>query len=295
MQRLRWSITALMFHLALFFNLERLDFGEENIIDIQTFVYVIGIFAATSLVALPTFRRRSLKTLLIGWLIVYFSLRLTIFNVRPLMGGLNLYLTITELVLLGIVIVLAYRVGQDLQDFEQAVINITLPRTNKQVRRIDEAIEDIQTEMLRSRRYQRPLSVTIVRPEPESMAASLQRSIREIQQAMIARYVLNSLMRVIADLMRRTDTVLETTNADEIIIVTPETNGEQVKILVDRVRVAAAQQLGITLACGSAAFPQDALTFEELVRTAERQALIALPPALQGKERIQDGINTEVQ
>lgn len=293
MRRLRWSIIALVLHLALFFNLERLDFGAENVIDIQSFVYILGTLLVIAIIGWQVLRGRTPALLITGSLALYAVLRLLIFNQRPLLGGLNLYLTITEMVMIGICVFLAQRVAFDLQDFEQAVINITLPQTNHRVRRLREAQEDIQTEMLRSRRHQRPLSVTILRPEAGSMDAVLHRSVRDIQQAMIGRYVLNSLMRIVADLMRRTDTVLEVPQGDEIIVVSPETTAEQSIILTERVKAMAVQQLGITLISGTAAFPQDALTFEELVRSAKRvagQAAPAVPDP--GKEPPIDGIDT---
>ncbi len=301
MKRLRWSIAALMLHLALFFNIERLDFNQDNVIDILSFVYVLGIGAVVATLIVPYFRRHTAGFSILLWIAVYFVLRRLFFNERPLIGGLYLYLSITELALLSGAILLAHRVALDLQDFEQAIINITLPQTNRRVRPISEATEDIQTEMLRSRRHKRPLSVVVVRPDPSAMEAYLHRSVREIQQAMMTRYTLTGLMRVIADTMRRTDLVIEIPNGDEIVVLSPETDTDQSSIFSQRIQSAAAQQLGIAVTCGTASFPSDALTFEELVREATRKVKeeAGNQPTFEPlnsqavSERTTDGINTK--
>ena len=297
MKRLRWSIIALVLHLALFFNIERLDFDQENVIDILSFVYILGTLAVVGTLFVRFFRRRPAWHAVGIWIMAYGALRFT--SERPFIGGIYLYLSITEILLLASAVLLAHRVALDLQDFEQAVINITLPHTNRRVHPINEALEEIQTEMLRSRRHQRPLSVVVVKPDPTSMDTALHRSIREIQQTMISRYVLTGLMRVIADVMRRTDTVLEIPDGEHIVVLSPETNAEQSHTLVERIQAAASADLGIEIHCGTASFPNDALTFDELVREASRKLTVSHSSLQQSttqtptERTTADGINTE--
>ena len=271
MKYLRRSIIALVVHLALFFNIERLDFNEENLVDILSFVYVLTLVAVLAVIMVPIFRKRPLWVSLSYWGVIYVLIRLTFFNTRSFIG-INLYLSITELVFLLVAVWLAYQVALDLDDFEQAVINMTLPQVSRQVRRLAESSDEIQTEMLRSRRHRRPLSVLVIKPDANSVTTAIHRTVQEVQQAMMTRYVVTSLTRIVSDVMRRTDTIFEQPNANQFIVMSPETNTVNSSAFIDRIQAAATEKLGVNVICGVASFPDDALTFDELVREAEAHA-----------------------
>src|SRR3990172_12425882 len=115
MNNLRRSIIALISLLAIFYNIERFDFGQENVIDIQSFVYVIGLAAVLSIIFIPVLHRSSIYLPLVLWLGGYLFAKLLIFSdSRPLLGGLYTYLTVTEAGLLCILIWLAYHVACNL-------------------------------------------------------------------------------------------------------------------------------------------------------------------------------------
>lgn len=268
MMHLRRSIIALLFGLTFFFNIERMDFGQKNIIDIQTFVYIVGIIAVLSVITIPTLWKSPLPVSLLLWLGVYLLCKLLIFSGRPILGGIHTYLSITEAALLSLMVALAHNVGRGLHDFEEAVKNITLSDVSRRVRRLDESIEDVRMELARSRRHQRPLTVMVVEAKPESIQVALHRTVQEVQRAMMTRYVVTSLARVIGNQLRRTDMVLDQRDRGRFVILSPDTNVASSTVVVDRIQ-SAAEQLGVSLACGIASFPDDALTFEELVHRAE--------------------------
>ena len=86
---------------------------------------------------------------------------------------------------------------------------------------------------------------------------------------MMGRYVFTSLAGAIGKELRRTDMVLEEREHRRFIIVSPETDTRGSSELVQRIRAAASERLGVSLECGIASFPDEALTFEELVHQAE--------------------------
>ncbi len=271
MKYLRRSIIALVIHLALFFNIERLDFNEENLVDILSFVYILTLVAVLTVIMIPFFRKRPLWVSLSYWGIIYVLIRLTFFSTRSFVG-LNLYLSITELVFLLVAVWLAYQVALDLDDFEQAVINMTLPQLNRQVKRLTDSGDEIQTEMLRSRRHRRPLSVLVIKPDANSVTTAIHRTVQEVQQAMMTRYVVTSLTSIVSDVMRRTDTIFEQPNANQFIVMSPETSAINSGSFIERIQTAVTEKLGVSVICGVASFPDDALTFDELVREAESDA-----------------------
>lgn len=278
MRYLRLYTIALLLDLTVLFNIERLDYGADNVIDIPTFTYILTIAGVISVFVIPAMWRYSAYIPVVVWLSVYLILRSTIFNNGPLFGGVGTYITITEMTLFSTSIWLAQRVSHNFYDFEQAVENITFTSTRR-VRQLEEATEDIQVELVRSRRHQRPLSILVVEPLPGSIHAALHRTVREVQKAMMSRYVLMSLARLISNELRRTDLILEQRDRGRFIILSPETDTESSSILADRIRTVAAEQFGMSIACGAASFPDNAFTFEELVYQAEAnlQPPIRLP------------------
>jgi hypothetical protein len=270
-KQLRYSIFALLLLLALFFNIERLDFGNQNVIDIETFVYGLGTLAVLSTLMVPSLRARSFLTLLITWLGIYLISKLFIFSDRPLLGGMYTYLTITEVCFICALFWLTYQLVQNIHDFEKAVENITFSHLSNRVQKLEQTKDIIQTEMFRSRHNHHPLSIIIVEPEVEAIKTTLHRMVREVQQTMMSYYMINNLGRILGNYLRRSDLVLENQEKNQIMLICPETNSADATLLIDYINEIVAKHLDISIKCGTASFPNGAVTFEELVRQAEAQ------------------------
>lgn len=270
MKHLRTSILGLILALTVFFNIERLDFGIENLIDIHSFTYVLVVVSVVSIILIPILRQLPIYYAYSVWGLVYLFLRFVIFNKLPIIGGIHTYIFVTEVSLLTVSIWFAYRLAEQIYDFEEAVANITFTETNRRVQPLDVALEDIKIELTRSRRYKSPLSVLVVTPESDSIQVAVHRTIMEVQRAMMKRYVLTSMSRVISMALRRTDMVMQEHEKERFVILSPHTPGSDLQIVVKRIQAAISKQLGVNVKCGVASFPEDALTFEELLHKAEQ-------------------------
>lgn len=276
MLTLRRAILALVINLAVLYNIERLDFGQTNVIDIQSVVYVLALVMVLCVIAIPYFYRSRL-IISLGWAFVVFgAAKIFTENLRPVFGGIYTYLTITEMVLLWTAVVFAYQVARSLRDFEGVVENITFADASRRIKPITEAAEGIQTELIRARRHHLTLSVIVVEPEPSSIRAALHRTVREVLQNMMARYVFVSLAGAISKNLRRTDVVLTQDTHGRYIILSPETDRVGSMSLIQRIESVAAE-MGVAVSCGVAAFPSDALTFDELVKQAQRHIIEPTP------------------
>jgi GGDEF domain-containing protein len=268
MKELRLSAVALVLHLALLFNIERLDYGGASVVDIPSFTYVLALAAIISVLTIPRLWRAPLYVPVALWLGIFLLSRGTLLDRYPLLGDVATFITFTEITLLTIGLWLAHRLAQHLHDFEQAVENITFEDVGRRVRTLEDATEDIQTEFTRSRRYGAPLSVVVVEPDSASVEVALHRTVQEVQRAMMSRYVLKGLVRVISNELRRTDFVFEQRRNGRFVILCPETTAEESAVVAERIGQAAMEQLGLRIGCGVAAFPEEALTFEQLVSQA---------------------------
>ncbi len=272
MRHLSQSAVILLIALAVFYNIERLDLGQVNPIDIASIVYVLGLFAVISVITLPILQRSSVVVSIFLWTGVYLltkSLFLFVLDDRPVIGGVYTYLTITELALLLIVVWLAHHFAAGLHEFAEAVERITFSDSGRQVRQFHGMDEDIQVEMFRSRHNHHPLSIIIVKPDPDSIQATLHRLAQEVQQKMLSGYVINNMACTLKKYLRLTDMILEQREQGRFIIVCPETNATDSKLVVEYIQSVATEELGTPIAYGTATFPDEAVTFEGLVERAE--------------------------
>ncbi len=269
--RIKQSLVGLLVYLAFVYNIERLDFGQQNIVDLNTFVYVLILVAVVSQIALQPLARMKTRLQMALWLGVYGIGRLILwaFFAQAPFGGMETYVLITEMALLALGVLLGHRVAQDHLDFEDAVENLSLSGQNRRARKLETAAEDIQLELSRSRRHHYPLSVIVVQSDPDSLTEVIHRTVQEVQRAMMGRYVLAGLGRALGRHLRRTDILVDQMEKGRYVIVSPDTDTERARLLIERLQTMVAGRLGIRVSCGIASFPDEALTFEELVQTAE--------------------------
>ena len=96
MNHFRWLLVQLLVMLSLFFNIERFDFGQNNLIDIHSFVYVIGTVAVVATILLPLFARLAVSWVILFWFVVFVLFKLLSLSERSIWGGVYTYLTLTE-------------------------------------------------------------------------------------------------------------------------------------------------------------------------------------------------------
>ncbi len=114
MASLRWRTAILLAWLMLFFNIERLDLGSNDTINIASGVYVVAMIVAVAGIT-PMFKRRSLP-LLVGLAAALFLVVMIIDPQRQLVGGIHTYITFTSLFLLSVTLVLRIVLGKPLKN-----------------------------------------------------------------------------------------------------------------------------------------------------------------------------------
>jgi hypothetical protein len=272
MRSFRLSIITMLVFLTIVFNIERLDIGEENLINIQTFVYVLVLAVVVATMAIPALRKAHIGVSYALWLAVYAVLKFVTNNGQNrILGGIYTYLTITEITVLMLTVALVMQLASQVDDVETTVRNILFADKSQRVLLLEEAENDIKREMYRSRRLQQPLSIAVIEPSSGTEDVAMTRTIREVQQMLKQHYLAISMARGLDKMLRRTDLLLEQSPKGRIVILSPETSSEGATSLVDRVRQALHDQYRVKVNSAIAAFPEDALTFDELISHAESQ------------------------
>lgn len=271
MKNLKFVIVAFVISISVLFNIERLDFGEENFIDVSSFIYILGVVASISTLIIPFLQLLNLPQLMTFWFFIYLLGKTGVyfFSGRPLWGGVYTYLSVTEATLFLIIVMLIYRLAAAMKHFETVFENLVFATSNNRIKRLDEVTDDIQIEMFRSRHNHHPLSIAIVEPDPQAVKETLNASLKEVRQAMLNSYVINRMTSTLLKYLRRTDMILGQPGKSRFIILCPDTGAKDLELLVEYIQIVAQEKLGTTVNCGVATFPGDALTFEELIHRAE--------------------------
>lgn len=270
MKNLQQTIVALLANLALFYTIERLAFQTRTSLATALFVFLLQVVLIIAIIAVPRLQRAPLYALFLIGGVAYFLGRLLLSG-TVLFNEALAYILFTEIIFLSFSIFLAHTLTRSLQDFREAVENITFADVRQRLQSQGEAEEDIAREMLRSRRHQHALSVVVIKARPESARAALHRSVREVQHAMMKRYLALGLARLITSQLRGIDFLIEPHDQETFVILCPETNREGATMLIERIRKDANERLGLAISTGVAAFPDEALTFKALFHKASEQ------------------------
>ena len=282
MKRLKFSLVLLFIFLMVVFNLERLEWNAGIELGIHSFVYILALIIVVLMTALSNkIQRGSIFVVMALSALIYFGFRLTLYNTPPLFEGVNTYVTVTELAILLISSALTYEFACQLGQIEQLVEGVFMPTDlGKRILDSDAAVEDIKTEFTRSRRHSIPLTLMVIRPSntPSSkIIKEVNIAVQVIQRGMARRFISASLAKIISTVARRTDLIVSQGDDELFHIICPETKGEDVICLVERIQEMVEENLGIPVSYGIATFPDDALTYDELVNRAESQ-LSAIKP-----------------
>ena len=269
MTRLRWWTFALVLQLTTFYNLERLQVDRTALVDIEIFPYALVLVAVLATLAIPALSRTRQAVTLVGWAVVYAVGHVALLPQVPILAAHHSYVFIVEISMRALAVALATQVARALQEFGRAVEQVTIPDAERWVLELDGAADAIRTEINRSRRYQRPLSVLVVEPNLDTVQLTLERLVAEAQRAIARHFAIVNLARLLRVTLRRTDVItLEDRQRGRFIVLCPETSTESAAVLTERLERFAPQELGFEVACGASLFPDDALTFDDTVKIA---------------------------
>lgn len=274
MQRLRFWLICLLFATGIALNIERLDIGQtENVVNLASFVYLLAGMSVISTILIPSEWNIHTNSIVFFWIILYFLIKLFILNNSPLIGGFYTYLSITEIAVLIGLIVSTRKVMENLYGLEETVANITMADVSHKVKSLDAASADINKEFARSRRYNRPLGIVVIKLIPDDIQAHVENLSKDILRTMMSRYSMSNLIRTIDKEVRRPDLILEQHKENRIILLLPESNIDAVKAVSKNVFNISKDKVRSDISIGIAAFPDDALTFEDLVSFAENDMI----------------------
>ncbi|MBN1266403.1 MAG: hypothetical protein JXA25_12975 [Anaerolineales bacterium] len=268
----RTSLIILIIFLAVIFNFERLQYiAGLEVVGIHNFLYLLILIFIIKNILFPIRSNQGLWWHSAFGAMMYLVLRLTIFYDGGLFGGIKTYGTISEILFLVLAILLTARTMQHFYRMEDILDEMFFPGLDERVVAGSLAQREIDRELSRCRRYQHPLSLVMIKPDQGKGGIKIQALLKEVQQYGISRIVGASVGKLLAENIRRSDTIIRNDKDGlSYLVLCPETTSEGASTLAEGI-FELAKRKGITISYSTASFPDDAITYDDLISQAEKR------------------------
>jgi GGDEF domain-containing protein len=268
MTNLKRSFFWAAFYLAVVFVLGQTDYAGRPIINFASYFYLAVILAVPVTLFFPAISRVSAYVPLSIWAGVYLVLLQIIDRDWSANTG-EFSVIVLEFVLLEVGVWFAFQLALQLSHAESIMDALALSAFPNRAHDIEEEQQRIKIELTRSRRYHRPLSLVVIEAlgNDEKIATEM---LKGIQHDLMNRFTSARVGQIIDDRIRQTDLVLRD-HRGRFVILCPETDLVSAELLAKRIIHAITERTDLHVLFGVAAFPDEALTFDDLLHTARER------------------------
>ena len=264
MTHLRKSLLGVSLYITIIIVLGVLDLQSMPIINFVSYFYIYALITGLVITVMPSLSKIPLYLLLIICGAIYLALGRVI-N-RAYTGSTALDIIILELFIVEVGVWLSYQLGGVITHSESLIDVLAQGSFPNSATDLDEAADRINIEFGRSRRYHRHLSLMILQAKPENREA-VKEILKSLQQDMLDRLHLARLAQVIGECIRQTDLLLRD-HSEHFVVLCPETSLDSMTPLAQRIKDKVLLRTGLIVSIGLAVFPEEALTFEDLLQVA---------------------------
>ena len=255
-------------YLAVVFVLGQTDYTGRPIINFASYFYLAVMIAIPVTLFFPSISRVASYVPLAVCGGVYLIL-LQVIN-RGLSANPGEFpVIILEFVLLEAGVWFAHQLALQIGHAESIMDALALSAFPNRAHDIEAESQRIKIELIRSRRYHRPLSLIVIESESEDQKTTRE-MLKSVQQDLLNRFSSARVGQIIDDRIRQTDLVLRD-HRGRFVILCPETNFENTILLAKRIAQAVKERTNLRVLWGVAAFPEEALTFDDLLQKASER------------------------
>lgn len=255
-------------YLALIFALGQADYLSRPLINFASYFYLLAMMGVPTTLFFPRVTRVSAAVPMVIWAGVYALLSFVI-NRGHTTNSSDFSVIVLELLLLEVGVWLAHRLAEQIAHAESIIDELAVGVFPHRAEELDEGSHRVRTEFSRSRRYHRPLSLLILEVDARSHNDNGQ-VLKAIQYDIVTRFTVARVGQIIDDRLRQTDLVLRDRRWS-FVIICPETDLPAALLLAQRITENINEKTGLTIQWGAAAFPEEALTFDDLLRKARER------------------------
>ncbi|HUE98547.1 MAG TPA: diguanylate cyclase [Anaerolineales bacterium] len=265
---LKRSFLGAAIYLAVIFVLGQADYADRPIINFANYFYLAVMVAVPLTLFFPSVSRVSAYVPLFVWAAVYMGLLQFIDRSQSAVAG-ELSVIVLEFILLEVGVWLAHRLALQISHAESIMDALALSAFPNHAHDLSSESQRIKIELTRSRRYHRPLSVLIIQFESENEKTTRE-MLKSVQHDLLSRFTFARVAQIIDDRIRQTDLVLRD-HKGRFIVLCPETDFPNASLLAKRISQAIKERTSLNVLWGVAAFPEEALTFEDLLHKARER------------------------
>ncbi len=268
MAKFRLLLISLAAWQILLFNLERPDIlsGGRNI-DLASFVYVLAAMVMVGMLMMPDLGKERIELVVVPTMVLYVILKIYVSIRRELMvDTMFVYISITEVAVLLITVWIARNVSVAVASFEDAVETTVLGTDKLRVLPMAEGEEQINHELFRARRFDRPVSILYLRNTLlDGMRSSFGQQF-DLEAAFRRRYLQARIAQLAEAMTYRSDIIAW--HNDNLVICLPETTKEHATQFAQQLHEMLKMRLNLSIKMGLATFPYDALIYSDLIDAA---------------------------
>jgi GGDEF domain-containing protein len=268
MTNLKRSFFGAAVYLAVIFVLGQADYADRPLINFANYFYVAVLVAMPLTLFFPRISRISVSWPLLFWAAVYIVL-LQFINRDYSANKGEVAVIALEFVLLELGVWFAHQLALQISHAESIMDALALSAFPNRARDIESENQRIKIELTRSRRYHRPLSVVVIQTESDDEKITRE-MLKSVQHDLLSRFTSARVGQIIDDRIRQTDLVLRD-HQDRFIVLCPETELPDAALLAKRISQAIKERTSLRVLWGAAAFPDEALTFEDLLQKARER------------------------
>lgn len=265
MSSLKQSVFWLAIYIGAVFILAQFDYVDSPIIDFAKYFYFMVMVAVPATIFFPFTSRMNVLVPAIVWGSIYLVM-LQVLDRTVSAPNSTFPIILLEFILVEIGVWLAFQLANGISHAESVMDAMALSVFPNRTQTIQEASQQIKTEITRSRRYHRPLSLLVMQTDPSDHVA-IEQMITKIQHELSNRFSFARIGQVIDEYVRQTDMVI-LSRSNHFAILCPETDYQNSQILAQRICDAIKSKTGVQVEWSAAAFPDDALNFDDLMDAA---------------------------
>ncbi|RLD05381.1 MAG: hypothetical protein DRI32_04155 [Chloroflexi bacterium] len=274
MKNLRDSVFLLLSFFATVLSIAQVEYFEKNILNFQAAFFVMLTIA--TLIGVWGVSRLGISFYAyIGiWLLIYLAVWFFYWQFLP--DKRTMQELSVQFLLIEIAAALSYNVGQYINQINVLLDDMADEIYPNRTLDLQRATDNINTEITRSRRYNRPLSVLVFQLTQGNKIP--EGNIKGVEKELLLHFASAKTGRIINEHARQTDLILKN-HDNRFTILCPETDHDASVILGQRIYQAIAEQVDKEVNWSTASFPDESLSFDELLEKALAR-LSATEPAV---------------
>ncbi len=262
MKTLRSSVILLFSFFSVVLGIAQVEYFEKNVLNFQAAFFIMLVIATLIGVWGPSRIRVSLYGYLGIWAAIYVLVWALYWRFLP--NPRTLEELIVQFLLVELAVALSYNVGVQINQVNNLLKGIAEGSYPNRTLDLTMASDAINTEMNRSRRYSRPLSVLLFQI---TRTPSVSNQFEGVEKDLFSHFMAAKIGRIINEHARQTDLIMRDYDY-RFIVLCPETNEQSALVLAQRIYQSIAEVIDRQTVWSTASFPSEALSFDELFEIA---------------------------